>query len=348
MAYTEVLTGDTITVEQFENSVFREYIGMLWWKHLMGTGSNMIIQVKNELTKKPGDAITINLRGQLQGGKVTGKNKGIGNEGRVDFFGQRITIDNVRHLVKIEDRPMTEQRTGFSVTTEVNDALKEASQLDLDEQITTDLSNTSNARVRGRYLYGAADSNWNDTHSTALTNVDNEADQLTTNMMRIGKRKAQIPVNATAKVRPMRIKNGKNMEEWFAFVGHPYSLRDMFDADAAWKNAQLNIPPGTNRSSPIFTGSSFKGAYDGILIYEYERINLVSSTIQVSHNFLLGAQAHAVVWGQRTKVGQEETDVGHDITYETHEIRGSSKLFFDRATQEDQGLLHIFAAAVAD
>jgi len=350
MAYTEVATGDTVTAEQFSAMVFREYIGQLWYKSsgLMGTSSDMPIQVKDDLTKKAGDAITINLRGQLQGGKVTGNNMGVGNEGRVDLFGQRITVNNVRHLVKIKDVPMTEQRTTFSVTTEAKDALTEASQLDLDEEITLQLSNVTNARVRGRYLYGAADSNWNATHATALTNVDNTNDQLTTNMIRIAKRKALIPVNATAKVRPMRIKMGQNFEEWFVFVGHPYSIRDMFDNDAAWKNAQLNIPPQTNRNSPIFTGSSFKGSYDGVLIYEYERINLLSSTIQVSHNFLLGAQAAAVVWGQRTRVNQEPEDLGHNMIYETHEIRGVEKLYFDRATQEDQGIVHTFAAAIRD
>lgn len=348
MAYTEILTGASVTAEQFDNDIFAEYTQMLWWKNLMGTSADSVIQVKDDLTKKAGDAITLNMRGQMAGGKVTGNNVGLGNEGSVDFYGQRITIDNVRQLVRIDDVPMTQKRVGFDVLMEAKDALTYKAQKDLDDEVTTQLSNTSNARVRGRYLYGAADSNWHATHATALTNVDNTADQLTTNMIRIAKRKAQILVNATAKIRPMRVKNGKNMEEWYCFVGHPYSLRDMFDNDAAWKNAQLNIPPQSNGDSPIYTGSSFKGSYDGVLIYEYEAINLVSSTIQVSHNFLLGAQAGAVVWGQRSKFGEEEQDLGHRITYEIHEIRGVSKLYFDRATQEDNGICHVFAAAVAD
>ncbi len=348
MAVTIIGTGDSVTNEQFDASIFREYVQQVWWKNFMGAGANSIIQVKNDLTKKPGDSITINLRGKMQGGKVTGSNKGIGNEGRVDFFGQRITVDNVRHLVKIQDRPMSQKRVGFSIDVESRDSLIEKATIDLDEEITLQLSDTATGRVRGRYLYGAVDSNWNATHATALQNVDDSADQLTTNIMRIAKRKAQIPVNATAKIRPMKIKNGKNMEAWYVFVGHQYSLRDMFDSDTAWKNAQLNIPPMANAQSPLFTGSSFKGAYDGILIYEYERINLISSTIQVSHNFLLGAQAAAVVWGQRSKFGQEESDIGHDISHETHEIRGVAKLAFDRSTVEDQGVVHVFAAAVAD
>ncbi len=348
MAYTEVLTGNGLTEEQWDNSIFEEYLGMLWWKNLMGTGSDAIIQVKDDLIKKPGDAVTLGIRGEMQGGKVTGNSTGIGNEGNVTFYNQRIVVDNVRHLIKFKDVPMTQKRVGFNVLTQGKEALMDKSQKDVDEQITNDLSDTSNGRVRGRYLYGAADSNWNATHSTALTAVDDTSDQLTTNMMRIGKRKALIPVNATARIRPMKMKMGKAMEEWYVFVGHPYSLRDLFDSDAAWKNAQLNIPPSTNRSSPIFTGSSFKGAYDGILIYEYERINLVSSTIQCSHNFLLGAQAHGLVWGQRSKFGEEFEDLKHNVIYETHEIRGSSKLYFNRATEEDNGVVHVFAAAVAD
>lgn len=349
MAYVEILTGHDLTVEQWDDQLFEEYLGMLWWKHMMGTELTSVIYVNEDLIKKPGDAITVGLAGEMQGGKVTGNATGIGNEGKMDFYGQRITIDNVRYLIKVMDIPMSQKRTNFDVLQKAKRALTLKSQEDVDEQITTDLSATANGRVRGRYLYGAADSNWNDTHATALTAVDNTSDQLTTNMLRIGKRKATIPVNADGtKMRPMKVKVGKNYEEWFVSVNHPYCIRDLFDSDAAWKNAQLNIPPLANRESPLFTGSSFKGAYDGILMYEYDRINLVSSTIQVAHNFLLGAGAAGIVWGQRSKFGEEESDLGHAVSYETHEIRGSSKIYFTRTNEMDQGVVHVFAAAVAD
>lgn len=348
MAYVEILTGNAVTVEQWNAQLFEEYLLATWWKNWMSEGQDSIIQIKEDLAKKPGDAINIPLAGTLQGGKVTGNSKGVGNEGTMSFFNERIVVDNVRHLVKFEDVPMTQQRAAFDVLKAGRRELERKSQIDLDEEVTTQLSDTSEGRVRGRYLYGAADSNWNSTHATALQNVDNAADQLTTSMIDIGKRKAIIPVNATARIRPMRVRNGKNMEEWFLFVGHTYCIRDMVNNDAAWRNAQLNIPPQSNMSSPIYSGSSFKGSWNGSLIYEYERINLVSSTIQVAHNFLLGAQAAAVCWAQRSKFGDEESDVGHDLTMETHEIRGVEKLVFSRGTEEDQGVVHIFAAAVAD
>jgi len=349
MSYVEILTGHDLTVEQWDDQIYETYLGQLWWKNLMGSGIERVIQVNDDLTKKPGDAITVGMMGEMSGGLVTGNATGIGNEGSVSFYGQRITIDSVRRLIKVMDIPMSQKRTNFDLLKKARRALEMKFQEDLDDAITTALSVTSTGRVRGRYLYGAADSNWNATHATALTAVDNTSDQLTTNMLRIAKRKATIPVNAdSTKMRPMRVVNGKAYEEWFISVNHPYCTRDMFDNDAAWKNAQLNIPPQSNKDSPLFSGSSFKGAYDGILIYEYDRINLVSSTIQVAHNFLLGAEAAGVVWGQRSKFGEEESDLGHAVSYELHEIRGISKIYFTRTNQMDQGIVHVFAAAVAD
>lgn len=351
MSYVEVLTGHGLTAETWEESIFKEYIGMLATKKFMGTSSDSIIQVKEELMKAAGDAITVGLRGRVVGGRVSGNSKAIGNEGTMSFFHQRITIDNVRRAVKIEDVPMTQKRVKFSVLTEVKEALEEEFAVDFDDDVITALSDTASGRVRGRYLYGSVDSNWNATHATALANVDSTNDLLTTSMISIAKRKALIPVNALAKIRPTRVKSGKESEQWYVFWGHTLSLRDMINLDAAWKNRELNlVPRGTD--SVMFSGSAFKGAWDGVLVYENERLTIEedagASSIDVSHNFLLGAQAAAVCWGQRSKFAEEGADFDHDMSYELHEIRGIQKLVFDRATPEDNGVVHVFASATAD
>lgn len=349
MAYVEILESNDLTAEQWDAQLFEEYIGQMWWKNLMGASMSSPIIVNEDLTGKAGSAINVPMRGLMQGGKVTGNATGVGNEGSVPLYNYRIVVDNVRHLVRVEDIPMTEQRTAFDVLSAVKDALDEKNSLDLDETITSELSDVATGRVRGRYLYGSTDSNWNATHSTALTNIDNTDDQLTLDMINIAKRKARIPVNAEAIVRPMRIKNGKSFEEWYTFVGHDLAIRDLVKNDAAFQNAHLLIPPQSNSESPLFTGSSFKGSFGGVLIYEYQRIQLVSSTIQVAHNFLLGAAAGMVAWAQRPKFGEEFFDLKHKVTYETHEIRGVDKIAFDgRGTKEDNGVIHVFSAAVAD
>jgi N4-gp56 family major capsid protein len=371
MAYVEVLTNNGLTVEQWENEIFAEWIGHLWWNNLMGTSSNAVIQVKDDLTKSAGDAVNFGLRGLMQGGKVTGNSKAAGNEGTVLFDNQRVVVDNVRHVIKIEDVPMTNQRTAFNVLTEAREALVEKAAKSLDDDITTGLSDTDTGRVRGRYLYGAADSNWNATHATALATIDNAADQLTSNMIDIAKRKALIPVNATSKMRPMRIvggeiQTGMSFEDWFVFVGHTYAIRDLVNNDAAFRNAQLLLPPGSNADSIIRKGQSFKGSWNGTLVYEYDSIELADNTnsVQTAQNLLLGAQAQFIAWAQRSKFGEDDEDIGHDLLFELHEIRNGGTTGVDKAVftgptsgastradgnaAEDHGVVHVFSAAVGD
>jgi N4-gp56 family major capsid protein len=354
MAYTEVLTSYGVTVSQWEDRIAAEYIGQLWMKNIMGPSQDAVIQVKSDLTKMPGDAINFGIRSQLKGGYVSGNTYGLGNEGRVEFYNQRSVIDNVRHLVRFDDVPMSQKRVGWDLLNQGREALVEKARIRLDEDIIAGLSGTSTGRVRGRYLYGAVDSNWSAVHATALLNVDNTADQLTTNMIRIAKRKALIPVNAVARIRPMNVKVGMNFEQWFICICHPYGIRDLVDNDAAYRNAQLLLPPSGNRESPLFTGNAYRGAYDGVLIYEYDRIQLVASTIQCAHNLFLGAQSAVVAWGQMPKFNEQEQDLGHTVTYEVHEIRKVDKVVYDRAaidatlSNEDNGIVHVFSAAVAD
>jgi len=355
MSYTEVLEAHDVTAEQWETGIQSEYLQQLQWAHVMGESTDMPIQVKSELQTKAGSAINLQIRSQMKGGHVTGRNKGVGNEGRVDFYGFRIVVDNDRQVVKVEDVPMSQKRVTFDVLTQVREALVDKAKQELEDAIMTAMCDTATGRVRGRYLYGALDSNWDASHTTALTNVDNTADQLTTAMIDIAKRKAGIILNATAKIRPMKVQVGQSFQEWFVSFHHPYALRDLIQNDAAWKNAQLNVSPVTsNKDHVLYTGSSFKGSWNGVLMYEWDRIPLIASTIQVSHSLLLGAQAGAVVWGQNSKFSEDTNqDLGHDYVAELHEIRGVKKIVYNRSsvsgeTNEDNGVVHLFPASVAD
>lgn len=356
MSYTEVLTEHGVTVEIWNEGIFEEYLGQVFWAMMMGESDGAVIQLHDDLQKQAGDAITLQLRSQVKGGHVTGASQGVGNEGEMEFYARRITVDNDRQLVKMKNVKMSKQRVNFSILQSARAGLVDKARFQLEDDITTRLVDTTEGRVRGRYLYGAADSNWNAVHATALQAVDNTDDKLTTTMIDIAKRKAMIPVNAITKIRPMKVKSMSmsGAEEWFVFVAHPFSIRDMIINDASWKNAQLNIPPLANRQSPLYTGSAFKGSWNGVLIYEWDRVALETSTIQVSHNLLLGAQAGAVVWAQRSVFGEEMQDVGHNRIFELHEIRGVDKVVFNvnaidgSKSNEDHGVVHVLAAALND
>ena len=116
----------------------------------------------------------------------------------------------------------------------------------------------------------------------------------------------------------------------------------------------LLVPPMSNPKIPIFTGSSFKGAFNGVLYYEWEGVELISSTIQVSHGLFMGAQAGAFVWAQFGKFTVDSWNYGKDRGLNHHEINGIQKLVYGRnaidssLSDEDNGVVHVFVAAVAD
>jgi hypothetical protein len=352
MAYTEILSNHGITQTQWDTDVYFEYIRKSFWLTFAGKNPANVIQTKTQLQKDAGDTIVFELVAELEGGIVTGNTKGIGNEGRYQIFKDSVTVDNIRVLSKLEDIPMSEQRSGLNLLNLSRSRITRKAKLRVDDEITTQLSDDSSGRTRARYLYGTADSNWNATHATALQAVDNTADQLTLKSMSMCKRKALNigqTVAAQAKVTPIMTKRSeKELEEWFIYVANPLAIRDLVENDATFTNRQLNIPPTSNKNNILFTGSDFLGAHNGILIYEYEGMNLVSSTIQVSHNMLLGAQALVYGIAQTGKFGEEFTDIKHDVSHELHEIRGVKKAVFNRSTEEDHGVVHHFTAAVSD
>lgn len=355
--FTEILTGNAITPEVWIAELNEEYLRQSFWMRWAGSGDSSIIQLREDLTKASGDAINTQIRSQLQGGVVTGRTKSTGNEGKIDFYNFRQTVDDDKISVKGENMPMTQQRAAFSIVQSMRSALVDKRRLRTDDRITNALSDTTLGRVRGRYLYGALDSNWNATHATALQAIDATDDKLKLVQIDIAKRKAQlISGNATAKIRPYKVMIGEKegVQEWFVYAGHTLSMRDLTNDDPAWKNPMLLIPPVSNPNNPLFTGAWFKGGYNGVLIYEWEGILTGSSTIAYAHNLLLGAQAGIMAWAQYGKIEEELTNYKKDMGLEHHEINGINKVVYDRNTvdgtisNEDNAVVHHFTAAVAD
>ena len=65
-----VATG--LTVQQWDDKFFTEYVRENRFKPVMGTTVNSVIQVKQDLTKKKGDSITYALVNKLTNAAVTG------------------------------------------------------------------------------------------------------------------------------------------------------------------------------------------------------------------------------------------------------------------------------------
>lgn len=339
-----IQTTHGVSAEQWSTEVFQEYLGSNPFYSFMGTSSNSIVQVKEELTKAPGDAITVQLRAKLSGAGVTGSTALKGNEEDLVFYDQKLNVDTIRHAVILRGE-MSEKRTAFDLRNQAREALVDWANDKLRDGLITALTDTSAGRDQSRYLYGATDTNWDTTHSTALANVDATNDKLTTDMISKAKRKAML--DGGRKVRPFLMKQGNMTEEVYVLFAHPYAIRDLLK-DEAFKDVNIHLPPSISESALVH-GQRIKGMWDGVMIVETPEIPVVAdagaSSIDVAHNVLCGAQAAAIAWGKRTNYKEDVDDYGHENGFAIDEIRGVKKLVFNSI---DHGVVHVFSAAVAD
>lgn len=354
MDFSQVLESHGSTMEQWQDEVQEEYLGQMFWFMFTGTTDNSIVHVSEKLGASGGTAVTTQIASEIKGGTIRGGGQiGVGNEGEMDFYPFRSTVDEVRQLVAFKDRKMSDQRVAFDILSRARPKLVEKMRWLTEHDITDALTDTSVGRVQGRYRYGSSEANWNVTEATAKANIADGTDDLSTGTIAKLSLKARNPINAHVIMRPWRVK-GMSMagsQEWYVLVAHDYAVDKLVMNDPLWNNSMLNIPPMSNGSNPIFTGTSFKGNYNGVLVYQWNNIPLESSTVQISHNLFLGAQAAVFNWAQHSEMSNEVSDHGHQHSFEINEIRGIKKVVWDRAsvdsniTNEDSGVIHYYTPA---
>lgn len=361
MADTSISTSNAITAEQFNDYAFREYVNKLVLKPYMGTSSESVIQVSEVFNKYKGDAVTFNLAAALSGAGVTGSSTMEGNEEAMNFYGQRIVLDEFRNAVK-DDGSLSRQRTPFELQEEFRPALTTWMAQKVESKCFEQLASINGAVYGGaseaskdsylaanadRFLFGAAVANnsGND-HSASLLNVDSTNDVLNTTQISLAKRLAQL---ASPKIRPIKIDNG---EEYFVMFVHPLAARDLKNT-SAWQTAQqqAQLRGGEN---PIFTGMI--GMWDGVIIKESNYCLLISgvgaSTINVAANFLCGAQA--LLYGQgsypeagNARVVMTEKKFDYDVQQgmQIKSLWAHAKAIFN---SKQHGVVTVYSAAVAD
>jgi len=78
MADTVVGTG--LRVQQWDNKFYTEYLTENRYFPGMGTGANSVIEIREDITKKPGDSVTFALVNRLKQSAVVGSAMMEGNE----------------------------------------------------------------------------------------------------------------------------------------------------------------------------------------------------------------------------------------------------------------------------
>lgn len=361
MANTQAATG--LTVQQWDNKYFTEYLGNNPFKSYMGKGTSSIIQVKEDLTKKRGDSLTFALVNKLTGNSNDGTSKLEGNEEALGSRSHKLTVAMRRHGVSVTE--FEEQISAIALRDAAKDQLMEWS-IEQDVDRVVDQLYSKNGVAYGtateaqkdawlvdnadRVLFGAAKSNnSSNDHSASLLNIDATNDKLTPAAISLMKR---IALGANPKLRPIRTE--KDNKRWFVLFAHPLAFRDLKD-NATITQAQREVSVAT-QNNKLFQGGDL--IWDGVIIHEVDDMDTLTGVgaagIDVGGCFLCGAQALglgiATRWNTRTK---GETDYGNEKGCAVVSIDGLDKMTFgsgsgDTDDLKDHGVVTGYFSAVAD
>lgn len=374
MADTRVASG--LTVEQWDDQFFTEYLTENRYSGEMGTSESSIIQVKESLTKKPGDRVNFALVNKLTQDAITGRNVLEGNEEDMASRSCEVTVDKRRNGVRVAE--IDEQYSAISLRNAGKAVLKDWSLKDTETliskslgrmsngtsavemtaaDITTDggtvadvwLQNNSDRVYFGNNAYAASSGDLSAGFATLSSGT--AAERLTA--ANLSAMKFLAETRATPKVRPIRVEAG-NGRRYYVVYAHPLAFRDLKqDTTITQAQREVMLEMENNR---LFKGGDL--LWDGMIIknigdmYDINTLTNLgeSSTTTVVPAFLCGAQAIGAAYAKRWTSKEQTFDYGDKQGVAIEAIYGIDKLTFgtggsDRTTPKDNGVVTGFFAA---
>lgn len=270
--------------------VWHEGVKDSYFDKFTATDGSNVVHKNKDLENVKGDSVVFGLMMNLTGSGVEGnRQKLAGAEDTLNIYDFTVNTKLVRNAVSRYEAD--DQRTQYDMLKEIKIALKQWLSDWLDDRLISRLSyNPSNGEV----LYASAAG----TQSSITAN-----DKLTTTIISRAKRKAMMHA---PKVQPIKV---DGMDKYIMLV-HPWAARDLKD-DPKWLAAQQNANLRGSKN-PIFTGAL--GEYDGVILYEYERVqtsNIGASSANVCQNLLLGKQAACFAVSRPAKHIEQADDYGN-------------------------------------
>ena len=262
---------------------------------IMGTGTNNVIQIKEELSKSKGDTVTLGLFAKLGAAvrPITGDGEAEGNESAISSYSEAISIDQARFPVRLSGK-LDEQKSAYNLRMEAKDKLSIQMKEFIERQIflkAAGVTNTTLVDIDGSTVV-AADCTWSNTPDyipdadTAAGKGDrylcadtDGADSLaTTDLITpalISKARVKAML-ASPKLIPLRV-DGRN---YYVMYVHPWQAYDL-KRNAEFAQAQREAAV-RGEKNPIFTGAL--GVWDGVIVREHEYVPFLDISV-AGHSF---------------------------------------------------------------
>lgn len=340
MATTSYPLNHPLAVKLWSKTLFHEALKETHAGRFMGSGSDSLIMVKDDMKKSAGDRLRIGLRMQLSGDGIQGDSTLEGLEESLTTYSDDIFIDQLRHAVRSSGK-MSEQRVPFSVREEAMMGLRDwwADRIDTSffNQIAgntgqTDTRYTGNqvalapSTTAGntRILYGPDDETTENSLSAASASNNFQLTLLDEAIV--------TAKTATPLIRPLRV----NGSEKFVCFLHPYQVYSLrTDATAnriTWYDTQKARVQGGELDNGIYSGAL--GEYNGVILHQNNRVPLATSTTTVRRAIFCGAQAAAVAYGRdsgqdRMNWVEEGFDYRNQLGVSAGMIFGLKKMVFN-------------------
>lgn len=298
MAETSYGVNHALAVKTWAKRLIREALKATFCYQFMGEEDTNLVQIKNEVSKGPGDQVTIGLRMQLAGDGVLGDGTLEGNEESLITYNDALIINQLRHAVKSAGR-MSEQRVTFSVRAEALSGLRDWWADRIDTWLANQIAGytpQADTRYTGLQAVAAPSSTRLMIQGQAAESSLTTSDTFNLNLIdkAVAKAKTTSPL-----IRPLMI---KNKPHFVAFL-HPwqvYSLRTS-TSDGQWFDIQQAVLKGGDvKDNPIFTGAL--GMYNNTILHEWTRLpNAVQSGAAKANTkraVFCGAQSALFAMGQ--------------------------------------------------
>lgn len=353
MADTNYGVNHPLAVKVWSRKLLHEALKQTWFSKFMGSDSNSIVQMKNDLEKGPGDRIRVGLRMLLVGDGIQGDNTLEGSEESLVTYSDDLYINQLRHAVRSAGK-MSEQRVPFSVREEARLGLTDwwADRLDTSffnqlagytGQADTRYSGNNATLAPTTVIYGGGVGN---TTAASLSATTTHALTLRDFDAAVALAKTRSPM-----IRPIRM-GGDDYYVAFLHTNAVYQLRGQ-TATAQWADIEKAKVQG-GKESGIFTGAI--GVYNNVIFHEAVRLPDITglgtpnsgAVTDYRRAVLCGAQAVLMGYGQdggsSVSWTEELFDYKNKLGVEAGMIFGLKKAQFNGA---DYGVITLAGYAPA-
>lgn len=350
---TDTTPATGLVVQQWEDKFFSEYLHDGGFKPLMGTNENSVIQVKEDLTKKAGDSITIALVNRLNNAAVTGVSTLEGNEEDMASRSMRIYVDKRRNAVRIAE--MSEQKSAISLRQAARATLLDWSMEDTRDLVIEALGSLNGTKFidrtaaigdawlvdnADRVVFGAAAAGFTDL-SADLALLDTTDDRFNATALDAMVLKAKT---CSPKIRPMR--DPGNGKRYYVVFANPHAFKNLRDSLDTEVLAATSVQA---EASKLFEGGDIM--WNGCIVKETDNIPIYGGLGtdpdgagalpqgQVTPVYLCGAQALAVAYAKRWRTVTEEFDYGDKYGVAVEGIYGVRKIIFGKGAGDTDDLV---------